>query len=128
MSACKYFSNAPFYCNSSVCSLIGLGQTGVPRAKRSATCYGDLGCFSNTIPFNNTDGLLPQVPDFINTVFRLDLYWLISMICQDLPSPIHSSSLFLLILMQALISEKQQESTNNHKTANKQSDSRLMAV
>ncbi|XP_052776289.1 pancreatic triacylglycerol lipase-like [Mya arenaria] len=44
---------------------------GAERQKRSRTCFGELGCFANLPPFNNTDGLLPQSPDTIQTTFRL---------------------------------------------------------
>ena len=42
-----------------------------PRMKRSSQCYGDLGCFSNAFPFNNTGEALPLNPRFIRTRFLL---------------------------------------------------------
>ena len=42
-----------------------------PRMKRSSQCYGDLGCFSNAFPFNNTGEALPLSPRFIRTRFFL---------------------------------------------------------
>lgn len=60
---CWIFLIAYSYCH-------GLGFA-ASRHRRSAKCYDDLGCFSNAHPFNNTDGLLPQRPEVINTVFRL---------------------------------------------------------
>ncbi|XP_071120830.1 pancreatic lipase-related protein 2-like [Mytilus edulis] len=41
------------------------------RIKRSAQCYGDLGCFTNTYPYNNTGDALPLNPRFIRTRFLL---------------------------------------------------------
>lgn len=41
------------------------------RVKRSTQCYGDLGCFSNNFPFNNTGNALPLNPRFIQTKFYL---------------------------------------------------------
>ncbi|XP_069126907.1 pancreatic triacylglycerol lipase-like [Argopecten irradians] len=41
------------------------------RTKRSSQCYGDLGCFSNDYPFNNTDGALPLSPSDIRPGFLL---------------------------------------------------------
>ncbi|OWF43648.1 pancreatic lipase-related protein 2-like [Mizuhopecten yessoensis] len=41
------------------------------RTKRSSLCYGDLGCFSNDYPFNNTDGALPLSPSHIRPAFLL---------------------------------------------------------
>ncbi|XP_078656697.1 pancreatic lipase-related protein 2-like [Branchiostoma floridae x Branchiostoma belcheri] len=32
-------------------------------------CYGDLGCFSDEYPFDNTGRVVPQSPEYINTVF-----------------------------------------------------------
>lgn len=47
----------------------GQGDSG--RVKRSSECYGDLGCFPNDYPFNNTDNALPLNPRFIRTNFQL---------------------------------------------------------
>ncbi|KAL4235573.1 hypothetical protein ACF0H5_003969 [Mactra antiquata] len=45
--------------------------TTLSRTKRATVCYDNLDCFSNDAPFDNTEGILPQTPDVINTTFRL---------------------------------------------------------
>eukprot|EP00058_Branchiostoma_floridae_P020497 XP_002605987.1 hypothetical protein BRAFLDRAFT_126557 [Branchiostoma floridae] len=42
--------------------------TTTPRLPQ-VVCYGDLGCFSDEFPFDNTGGVVPQSPEYINTVF-----------------------------------------------------------
>ncbi|XP_060083633.1 pancreatic lipase-related protein 2-like [Ylistrum balloti] len=56
------------------CLLLGLGAATSlrhDRTKRSSHCYGDLGCFSNEYPFNNSDGALPLSPSQIRPTFLL---------------------------------------------------------
>jgi len=50
----------------SVCLVAG----GPARVDAPSVCYADLGCFSAQAPFNNTEGLLPQSPQDIATIFR----------------------------------------------------------
>ncbi|XP_053394688.1 pancreatic lipase-related protein 2-like [Mercenaria mercenaria] len=66
MEAAKYFWIL------SLAAVVQLGSCGPhSRPKRSQMCFGELGCFTNEAPFNNTDNLLPQSPALINTTFRL---------------------------------------------------------
>ena len=46
-------------------------ETSRSRTKRSSQCYGELGCFSNNFPFNNSENALPLQPEFIKTRFLL---------------------------------------------------------
>ncbi|CAH1243014.1 PNLIPRP3 [Branchiostoma lanceolatum] len=43
-------------------------MTTTPRPPQ-VVCFGDLGCFSDEYPFDNTGGVVPQSPEYINTMF-----------------------------------------------------------
>ncbi|XP_033738718.1 pancreatic lipase-related protein 2-like [Pecten maximus] len=58
----------------SSCLLLGLCSASSlrhERTKRASRCYGDLGCFSNDYPFNNSNGALPLSPSYIRPGFFL---------------------------------------------------------
>ncbi|KAH3697159.1 hypothetical protein DPMN_084648, partial [Dreissena polymorpha] len=49
-------------------------------------CYGELGCFDSQPPFNNTEGVLPQSPEEIQTTFRL-----FTSTCSPVPRVLHQN-------------------------------------